>query len=229
MPSGIAISGASQSRVIELGEDAALQNLRILNGNTPTDQSGGGIFNHGSLLLADVGVSNNRSSATEGGGIAGAWLHIGNSIVAGNNAPTSPDLAVTTVNPEAQNLLTGNPELAPLADFGGATPTMPPLPGSPAIDAEELANMTDPFDSGSLLKILSFTQAPGFDALVNPVFDITFSSFPELSYSIECDQSLDFASPATRVHPLGTAGNHTGTARIRLLPDRDFIRVRRDP
>jgi hypothetical protein len=33
------------------------------------------------------------------------------------------------------NLTSGNPLLAPLGNYGGPTPTMPPLPGSPAIDA----------------------------------------------------------------------------------------------
>src|SRR4030095_6408986 len=33
------------------------------------------------------------------------------------------------------NLTSGDPLLAPLGDYGGPTPTRPPLPGSPAIDA----------------------------------------------------------------------------------------------
>ncbi|MEI9959962.1 MAG: choice-of-anchor Q domain-containing protein [Limisphaerales bacterium] len=33
------------------------------------------------------------------------------------------------------SILTGNPLLAPLGNYGGPTQTMPPLPGSPAIDA----------------------------------------------------------------------------------------------
>src|ERR1019366_7858885 len=32
------------------------------------------------------------------------------------------------------NLTNGTPLLAPLGNYGGPTPTMPPLPGSPAID-----------------------------------------------------------------------------------------------
>jgi hypothetical protein len=83
-----------------------------------------------------------------------------NSIVAANLAPTGPDLreigtgasqSLSGVNLVSStggsgltaggNLLVAAPLLAPLGWYGGPTQTMPPLPGSPAIDA---ATILDP-------------------------------------------------------------------------------------
>lgn len=57
---------------------------------------------------------------------------INNSIIAGNNSPLNANISgsVTGTN----NITSGEPFLAPLGDYGGPTQTMPPLPGSPAID-----------------------------------------------------------------------------------------------
>ena len=101
--------------------------------------------------------------------------------------------------------------------------------GDGSCDAVEIANMTDPTDANSLLKIISFAKAPGFDPVTNPVFDVTFTSFPGLSYSLECAQNMDFASPAARLHSCGLANGFTGTTRITLAPTRDFVRLRREP
>jgi hypothetical protein len=64
-----------------------------------------------------------------------------NSIVAGNSLPNtsgydSQTLAATSgINTQTgANLTNGTPLLAPLGNYGGPTPTMPPLPGSPAMD-----------------------------------------------------------------------------------------------
>jgi hypothetical protein len=53
-----------------------------------------------------------------------------------------------------------DPLLAPLGDYGGPTQTMPPLPGSPAIDAG--------FDTGSL----PATDQRGLNRVVNGIVDI---------------------------------------------------------
>ncbi len=62
-------------------------------------------------------------------------ITIRNSTICTGNTPAniyiSPNLTLSGAN----NILTGNPLLAPLGDYGGPTRTMPPLPGSPAIDA----------------------------------------------------------------------------------------------
>ncbi len=99
--------------------------------------------------------------------------------------------------------------------------------GSP--DAVEIANMTDPMDPSSILKILSFVPSSSVASSDSPLFDVTFSSFPGLSYTLECDQNLDFSSPAARVYPHGPASGFTTTEQLPLLPGRDFVRVRREP
>ena len=96
-------------------------------------------------------------------------------------------------------------------------------------DAEELANMTDPRDPSSSLRILSITPTETFDPSGNPEFEIRFPSFPGLHYSVECDQSATFAPGTCREWSLGTADAPETTARILLEPGRDFVRVRRDP
>jgi hypothetical protein len=61
-------------------------------------------------------------------------MTISNSIVAGNIAGTGSNIsgAFTALGANITNI---NPLLAPLGNYGGPTQTMPPLPGSPAIDA----------------------------------------------------------------------------------------------
>ena len=109
------------------------------------------------MTVADSTISGN--SGTQGGGISngGSTFTIGNSIVAGNSASsdadgsgtftsggfnligdgtgisgitngTNDDLVGTTLSPI-------HAKLAPLTIYGGATETMVPLPGSPAICA----------------------------------------------------------------------------------------------
>ena len=69
-------------------------------------------------------------------------IHINNTICADNNLPyiynASPGATVFGSN----NLTSGAPRLAPLGNYGGPTQTMPPLPGSPAIDAGGTTNLT---------------------------------------------------------------------------------------
>src|SRR5262249_23300099 len=55
-----------------------------------------------------------------------------NTIVAGNSGG---DVDGTVEPASTNNLIGGDPLLAPLGDYGGTGQTMPVLPGSPAIDA----------------------------------------------------------------------------------------------
>jgi predicted outer membrane repeat protein len=112
---------------------------------------GGGILNEiGTLSVSSSTFSNNRSSKS-GGGISTrsrATLSLEDTIVAGNSAPSSPDIFGTFTD-QGHNLLgtalqgsagpgdvfSDQPLLAPLADYGGPTQTLALLPGSPALDA----------------------------------------------------------------------------------------------
>jgi len=57
---------------------------------------------------------------------------IENSIITGNSLE---NILGSTFTEVGTNILSGDPLLAPLGDYGGFTQTMPPLPDSPAIDA----------------------------------------------------------------------------------------------
>jgi hypothetical protein len=93
----------------------------------------------GPVLLQQSTVAGNVATAPAGnGGVAnyGSGVTINNSIVAGNSSTGSaPNIGGNPITFTGINLTNGNPILAPLGNYGGATPTMPPLPGSPAINA----------------------------------------------------------------------------------------------
>ncbi|WP_420630458.1 choice-of-anchor Q domain-containing protein [Candidatus Leptofilum sp.] len=112
---------------------------------------GGGLQNQGTATLNNVTVFGN-TAVTGGGGLNenGGTLNIGNSIVAGNNAPTGPDCAGTivfsgynliqdgtgcTVSGSITGNVSGDPLLAALALNDGSTLNHALGSGSPAIDA----------------------------------------------------------------------------------------------
>ncbi|MFT4546778.1 MAG: hypothetical protein ACI8XO_003344 [Verrucomicrobiales bacterium] len=105
---------------------------------------GGGIFNGASLILTNSTISGNMAGQSGGGGIyyndfyEDSSVSLSSSIVAGNSGP-EPEIRGASIIDLGGNLFaTGEtalePQLAPLADHGGTTMTMLPLPGSPAID-----------------------------------------------------------------------------------------------
>jgi hypothetical protein len=112
-------------------------NNSTLSGNT-VDENGGGIVN---AEFATVTLNNSTLSDNSAGSSGGGIYNVGavafnstNTIVAGNSASTDPDVRGTLPN-GSNNLINGDPLLAPLGDYGGPTQTMPPLTCSPAIDA----------------------------------------------------------------------------------------------
>jgi hypothetical protein len=107
------------------------------NGTTSFGEGGGAVAfgaTGGSLAINQSTVSRNLSPL--GGGIyqQGGTLVIFNSIVAGNNQDVGGDIHGTAAFTGA-NIINVDPWLSPLGDYGGPTLTMPPQPGSPAIDA----------------------------------------------------------------------------------------------
>lgn len=99
-----------------------------------------GIAGTGISIFNNCTISGNQGLyASQGGGIY-AWTNavfvLTNTIVAGNTASNAPDIYDRSDTISAVNSLTnGNPLLAPLGNYGGPTQTMPPMAGSPAIDA----------------------------------------------------------------------------------------------
>src|SRR5579871_1446033 len=121
----------------------------VVSRNT-TGGNGGGIYNGGTLTVGNSTITGNSAGASSGGGIyVGFRLTTRNTIIAGNTASSGPDV-LGNMGSQGYNLL-GNPVdasgwvdtdilhvnamLGPLQDNGGTTPTMAPLPGSPALDA----------------------------------------------------------------------------------------------
>ncbi|MFT5470360.1 MAG: hypothetical protein ACI8UO_005488, partial [Verrucomicrobiales bacterium] len=106
------------------------------NGNTATGNGGAIFIFSGTLDLIQSTVSGNTATGSVGGGVwnLGQTLNLTNSIVAGNNAATDPDISGAISNQTGQNLTFGDPQLGSLRDNGGQTLTMAPALGSPAID-----------------------------------------------------------------------------------------------
>jgi predicted outer membrane repeat protein len=120
-----------QGGALRVSGSATIENCTF-SGNSSAN--GGAIYiSGGAVSIQSVTVSGN-SARTSGGGILknSGSLASNNTIVAGNTAPAAPNISGTFTG--TSNITSGNPGLAPLGNYGGPTQTMPPLPGSPAID-----------------------------------------------------------------------------------------------
>jgi len=125
----------------------------VLSGSSESG-GGGALANSGTATLTHCTLADNSSTPYGGGAVSafGVSLTLSNTIVAGNNASSGPDIfhGAGTITTTGVNLLSnlagsglsvgssvivGAPNLAPMGNYGGPTKTMPPLPGSPAIDA----------------------------------------------------------------------------------------------
>ncbi len=138
---------------------------------------GGGIGNHTTMTLDDDTIAANSAGAGNGGGIAnGGSATLDNTIVADNvggdivfaGVSGADDLIGDASSPGGlTNGVNGNvvgvsPLLSPLGSYGGPTPTMALLPGSPAIDA----------GSNILIPAGTTTDQRGFARIINGTVDI---------------------------------------------------------
>ncbi|HJT82802.1 MAG TPA: Ig-like domain-containing protein, partial [Chthoniobacterales bacterium] len=130
-----------------------------------TDKIGGGIFQvgQGTLFVTNCTIALNEAQG--GGGlwsesnVDGSGLFAANSIIAANSAPLGPDFNgvilslgfnvvgnvqfVGSWGTAPGDILNVDPQLSPLGNYGGFTPTMVPLPGSPVIGAGSPALAVD--------------------------------------------------------------------------------------
>ena len=89
--------------------------------------SNGGILNDAALAVNQCTISGNTGLGINN---RSGTLTLSNSIVAGNSGQN----LLGSFMSSGANLTNGTPLLASLGNYGGPTQTMPPLPGSPAID-----------------------------------------------------------------------------------------------
>ncbi len=137
--STVANNTASEGGGIYASGPATISESTIAN-NTATD-TGGGIFNNtGPMVATNTTVSANTAGRDAGGLYQNAPFALFNSIISGNIAPSGTDIDGTIAYTASSSQI-GNPApaLAVLGNYGGATPTMIPLPGSAAICAGSAA------------------------------------------------------------------------------------------
>ncbi len=119
--------------------------VHILNctfaGNS--DESGGGaVYSLNRTDLTHCTFSGNTGGTGSGAAIYGfntLWLY--DCIVAGNS-PGNITMSGGGAFNGSNNQIGGDPQLTPMDFFGGPTPTMLPLPGSPALDGAEVPLIT---------------------------------------------------------------------------------------
>jgi uncharacterized repeat protein (TIGR01451 family)/CSLREA domain-containing protein len=163
------------------GAVATLTNVTV-SGNSASG-AGGGILNGGTATLTNVTLSGNVAAA---GGLANAagTMTVTNTLVAastgGNCSGTigsggnNLDDGSTCAFGAAGDLSNQNPLLGPLADNGGATPTLALLAGSPAIDAggnaacpaTDQRGVVRPFPAGGSCDIGAFEFTPPVDLAI---------------------------------------------------------------
>ena len=110
------------------GATATVENSTFFGNSSPSGP-GGGIFNNGVMTVNNSTITGNSDTGIFNNG--GQTLTLSNSIVAANNSGDCGQCNTQSAN----NLIGGTPDLGPLQFNGGATETMLPLPGSPAIGA----------------------------------------------------------------------------------------------
>ena len=197
---------------------------------------GGAICNASSLIVNQSTFTGNHANnityspnGNGGGGIlnrGAAILNLTNTILAGNSAIGGAGWDILTSFSSArltfgganlvQNLsgmylgsvpLTNSPLLAPLGNYGGPTQTMPPLPGSPTVDAGSDAT-TNQFatdqrgfprligahvDIGAVEGIYNAAgpgQLTGMTRLGNGWTQFTFTNFTDTSFTVLASTNL---------------------------------------
>lgn len=108
--------------------------------NTATSGTGGMVAGNGSTIFTNTILAQNTGTADPDLGGSGSVLTLnGNSIIGQNTGLYTASLPAGTPNANGDFIGTAaapvNPRLAPLANYGGPTPLLALLPGSPALDA----------------------------------------------------------------------------------------------
>lgn len=176
-----------------------------LFGNSALHGAGISLLTGSSSMVNNATISGNHA-VIEAGGIFAPGVPMTNSIVAGNTAPTNSN--VNFAGSTANNLIGGDPDLAPPGNYGGPTLTMPPLASSPAIDAgdDSVTNSlaTDqrgfPRLAGAHVDI-GAVERQVVSATNAPVLKLTFTSSPDTDFTMRA--ATNVALPAGQWDILG--------------------------
>lgn len=178
-----------------------------ITGNTSSQNGGGISFGGPALTLVNDTITAN-TAVLSGSGIdieTEVVPTISNTIVA-NNTPidglNSDCAGCTTVN-GSNNLIGENPYLGPLAQNGGPTQTMMPLPGGPAVGGGNAQLAIDTIDQRGFSRTTNGTVDIG--AVQSHYSSVTFSTQPSNTYL------NTVISPAVSVQVLevdGTTNNY---------------------
>ncbi len=112
--------------------------------NNTASLNGGGIFSSGgSISVNQSTICGNAAATGTGGGLGTdvSTMNLYNTIVALNTAAASPNISGSPTA-TGVNFTTGDPQLSVLGSYGGRTQTMPPLVGSPVINAAITSTFT---------------------------------------------------------------------------------------
>ena len=107
-----------------------------ISGNSSQAGNGGGIYNEGMMTQGTLNYFNTIIANSSSGGDC---VNVNNAAVGINKNNLVEDGSCSA---NGVNFLTGDPLLGALGSYGGATQTLPLLPGSLAIDADDPDNCT---------------------------------------------------------------------------------------
>lgn len=122
---GAGIYNLSSSGILTVNQSTVTGN------NTGNPQGSGGIYNYGASFITNSIVAGNSAANISGADIIADTLAMklgGTNIVQHYTQVGGGTISGSTP-------INAAPQLAPLGGYGSLNPTMPPLPGSPAIDA----------------------------------------------------------------------------------------------
>ena len=198
------------------------------NGNSGT--GGGGILNLGTCTVHSSTISGN--SAAFGGGIyisgAASKSHLTTSIVAGNNANSGGNIG-GTLTTDTNNLIGGDPLLAPLGDYGGPTQTMALRPGSPARNAATASTRATDQRGFPLVGIADIGAYEAGNGLLTHYNAFIWETLPNTATELETAATFDFDGDGTSNQLEWLAGtgvnNPISVFRLGLFQDEGDLKI----
>ena len=178
-------------------------------GNTSTQNGGGISYGGGTLTLVNDTIAGN-TAALSGSGIdveTTATPTINNTIIANNTAiagNSNSDCGNCSTENGSNNLIGVNPYLGPLAQNGGPTQTLMPLPGGPAVGGGSASLTADTTDQRGFSRVAA-NGSIDIGAVQSHYSAVTFSTQPSNTYV------NTLISPAVGVQVLevdGTTNNY---------------------